>query len=345
MRHVSHRSAIRCTPTRTTPTALRSHQRQRRSIRSLGGPEYGNKLHSVSGYGGYRRPSRPPKPKTLRNKANYHIYLENKYTYDMILAAAPHARLARKSKAVIHVIMDTGATISITGLRRLFRILVQLLHPVIIKMGKGTATATEIGIIEWTIQHPTRRNTYYIIPEIVLYCEDFRDITIVSISSWEKHNITYVQNRHNKYVESPAGKQLPSLPRQLSRADLENHSIITCHRSPNGLSIINHVQRHNLPKDASKVNFLIGGRYEFDYNLVRALDGVSGKANINFTLCEGAHLTIMHLVQHRLHDTVIPFCDLYHGGSVMDRVKGDLNLQNVGGYDNSPPALLRRVGC
>ena len=136
-----------------------------------------------------------------------------------MLGTRAHARSLRRRLRRIQGIGDTGATISVTGIRRHFLFLVPLVRPVQIKMGKGSAMATHIGPIEWNFELPRTPDTFYTIPELVLFCEDFRDLTIYSLSSWDTNSMTYVQNSHTRYVVSTMGLDTRFLPWWLVHGD------------------------------------------------------------------------------------------------------------------------------
>ena len=305
-----------------------------RSIRSLTAPKHVTKLPSP-----HRRPIRPPKPK---DKGQLLLYLNNKYNYDRILSIKSTSRSTRRTQRLITVIVDSGATVSVTGLRRLFRVLIKLSNSITIVLGKGTAVATHIGIVTWNFRRHSSPSaiSYYSFSEIVLYCEDFRDLTILSVSRLERHRITYVQNWHSKYLINTAGMTSNCVPNELTPADLRAHRIITCRRD-GGLTVCYHRPSEDLPAGAECVDFMTGRPYKFDNTLVLRLHKLAyNSPKVHCALQEGAHLAVHTAFLRSVpSERLIPYGDFYHGRGVMNEVDKELGLVSVGGYDNAPEAL------
>ena len=272
------------------------------------------------------------KGKTVR------LHLSLSATEEQIYSVLPTSRSLRKLGRIT-LIVDSGATVPITGLKRLFRVLVKLRVPIVIVLGKGTATATHIGIVELNFPAPGDKK-FYSLAQIFLYCCDFKDLNIISVSRLAHHHITYVQNDHNDYLLNTNGLTSNYIPNKLTSKDHRAYRIIDCRRQ-GGLTVTDHVRTDDLPSGSTRIDFMSGQPYKFDDTIVLRLHKLADHSpSINYTLQEGAHLAVCTvLLQSTLPGELIPYGDFYHGRAVMNEIDRDLGLESVGGYDNAPDAL------
>ena len=244
------------------------------------------------------------------------------------------------------VIGDSGATVSITGLRRIFKVLFKLCTPVPIIMGKGRALATHIGIVEWNFPVPGRNKDFYTIPEYVLYCEDFKHLTILSVAVWTSHPITYIQSGRmrclvytGKLIDTSNNKALVGL----ATGDLTRFRVIEFSRAASGLTVASHHPSASLPHGSTRTSFLTGKPYSFSHEHI---DRLTQSKGIDATVREEIMTTAHHAMCTVLLNSVsgaapVKYVDFYHGRGTVNDVEEQyqLPLLCVGGYDNSGNAL------
>ena len=298
----------------------------------------------ASAYSTFSKPPRPPKPKSSTTLF-LDVQLHTKFHQILNLRSA--VSKARHSLRAILTIGDTGATISISGLRRIFIKLVKLEIPIQVKMGKGSALATHIGIIEWNFLVPhLKRFNYNTLCELGLYCVDFRDLTIISISRWEAMGLTFVSNRHNTYVIPDCDTGDDRLPRRLTDSFIASHRIICFTKSSNGLNTVLAIPTSDVQGD--RFDFLTGERYQLTSHIFTSLDrAVQGRSSQNLLsyldLSSRVVLSLATITTGVLHATkfLIPYVDFYHGRAVTSTLSKPLRLKCIGGFDNDPQS--RRI--
>ena len=265
--------------------------------------------------------------------------------FDDVLTTRSAARSIRRSVRRILGIGDTGATMSVTGIKRHFVKLVPLLVPTTIVMGKGTAQATHIGIVEWNFDMPGHQGHYFVICELVLYCADFRDLTIYSLSSWNDNGVVCLQGSDVRYAVSTNGVTSRFVPWQLAAGDSTSYRMVIFRRAANGLSVADTVPTHDLPTDAVRLDFHTGEPYTLKQPTIDRLQRAASTGRRPYVIKEAAHFAIAlasAVAEAASAPTPVPYGYFYHGKGFDDGNGDDLQrlgLHYVGGHDNCPASL------
>ena len=300
-------------------------------------------------------PPRPPKPKENPG-ITLLLNIVLKSSIQRLLNTQTAARKHLDESGQVLSIGDTGATVSISGLKRLFRVLVPLLVPVTIVMGKGTAAATHLGIIDWNWYSPLRR-CYFTVCEFGLWCKDFKDLSIISISSWEKLDIVYFTSRSTRYAMSPYNRTDRFIPTELEEQDHHRHNILLFTRADSGLSTITMIPNKLLETDIPRIDFVTGKPYVFDSRRVTMLHAhIINSARAK--LARQAHPATPQTL-HMLFDNAtlalskasftdtpsfpITYGEAYHGQGVIAMMEKQLGLRCLWGHDNS--SVASKIWC